>query len=420
MLADLTEAEARALLYDWEFWARPDQLPPPGDWDTWMLLGGRGSGKTRSGAQETIERVRRGVWRRVALIAATAADARDTMVEGESGILTISSPDFRPNYEPSKRRLTWPNGGRATLFSAEKYARLNGPQHDGAWADEAGVWRFAEEAWDMLQLGVRLGEKPQTILTTTPKSSKLVRKLVKDPGTAVTKASTYDNIANLAPAFIKRILRKYEGTRLGRQELYAEILEDAEGALWRREWIEKGRVIFHPDLVRVVVAVDPAASESEDASDTGIIAAGIDRNGQGYVLGDFSVHASPASWGREAAAAYHKLKGDRIVGEVNNGGDMVAHVIETVDARVPFRQVRASRGKAIRAEPVAALYEQGRIHHVGSFADLEDQLCTWEPGDSDSPDRLDALVWAFTELLVEPEDVEEIVEYEEHVQISPY
>lgn len=418
VLADLSPEQARALLYDWEFWARPEQLPPAGDWDVWLFLAGRGAGKTRSGGQETIRRIREGIWRRVALVAPTAADARDVMVEGESGLLATSPPWFRPEYEPSKRRLTWPNGAMATLYSAEKYQRLNGPQHDGAWADEVGVWRFGEQAWDMLQLGLRLGPAPQTIVTTTPKASKVVRDLVKDERTAVTRASTYANLENLAPAFIARLLRKYEGTRLGRQELHAEILEDAEGALWRRAWLDRDRVTDMPDLVRIVVAVDPAASEAEDSADTGIIVAGLGSNDHGYVLDDRSVHASPATWARAAVAAYHTHRADRIVGEVNNGGDMVEHTVRTVEATVPFTKVWASRGKQIRAEPVAALYEQGRVHHVGNFAQLEDELCTWEPGEK-SPDRLDALVWALTELMVQPEPEEAVVEYEEREQISP-
>lgn len=362
-------------------------------------MAGRGWGKTRTGAETVAEWVRSGKCRRIALVAPTAADARDVMIEGESGLLNVGQPQERPTYEPSKRRLTWPNGAIATVFSADKPDRLRGPQHDGAWADEIAAWRYPE-AWDQLMFGLRLGDDPRVVATTTPRPIPLIKELVESDTTHVVRGSTYDNRANLAPAFFEKIIARYEGTRLGRQELYAEILTDVPGALWNRSMIEIGRVAKPPTtLRRIVVSIDPAASANEDSAETGIIVAGIGEDGHGYVLEDVSLTASPDKWARQAVSAFYVHGADRIVAEVNNGGDMVEHTLRTVDRTVPYKAVRASRGKEIRAEPVAALYEQGRIHHVGYFGPLEDQLCTWLPGEK-SPDRLDALVWALTELML--------------------
>lgn len=331
-------------------------------------------------------------------MAPTAADARDVMVEGESGILAVSPPWNRPVYEPSKRRVVWPNGAMATLYSAEEPERLRGPQHDVAWADELAAWKYPE-AWDQLQFGLRLGPDPRVVVTTTPKPIRVLKAILAHPATALTRGSTYENAANLPPAFLEKIIARYEGTRLGRQELFAEILEDVPGALWKREQLENLRAVRVPELVRVVVGVDPAAGASELGSETGIVVAGLGADGRGYVLEDASLAASPDAWARAAVAAYHKYGADRLVAEVNQGGDMVRHTVYTVDRKVAFKPVRASRGKQIRAEPVAALYEQGRVHHVGQLGALEDQMCTWVPGEK-SPDRLDALVWALTELMI--------------------
>jgi phage terminase large subunit-like protein len=418
LIAKLSPAEARALLYDWPFWARPTQLPPAGSWRVWLLLAGRGFGKTRTGAELIRARVVAQTARRLALVAPTAGDARDVMVEGDSGILAISPPWERPRYEPSKRRLTWPNGAVATLFSADEPERLRGPQHDSAWCDELASWRYPE-AWDMLMFGLRLGTDPRAVVTTTPRPTKLLRELIADPTVVVTRGSTYENRPNLAPAFLGQIVRKYEGTRLGRQELEAELLEDVPGALWNRGLIEATRARTAPALIRVVVAIDPAASSTDDADETGIIVAGKDGEGQGWLLADASGRYQPTEWAKTAISAYRAHSADRIVAEVNNGGEMVEATLRMIDPNAPFAAVRASRGKVTRAEPVAALYEQGRIHHLGVFPQLEDQMCAFTPdahGNSRSrsagysPDRVDALVWALTDLLVTPMPGEGIFE----------
>lgn len=399
ILDQLTTEEAEAILYDWRFWARPNQLEPPGEWSTWLLLAGRGFGKSRTGAEYIRDQVEQGKMRRIALVARTAADVRDVVVEGEAGILAVCPPWNRPEYFPSKRRLVWPNGAIATTFSGDEPDQLRGPAHDGAWADECAAWRYSE-TWDMLMFGLRLGANPRCVATTTPRPTPLIKSLIADPTTFVTRGSTYDNRANLAPKFFQQIIGKYEGTRLGRQELNAEILDDVPGALWTRALLEQGRVRNHPLLVRIVVSVDPQASTSEGSSETGIIVVGLGTDGHGYVLDDLSVSGTPSTWAGQAITGYYKFEADRIVGEANNGGDMVENTVRAVDANVSFKDVHASRGKRTRAEPVAALYEQGRIHHVGMFAELEDQLCSWVPSDADSPDRMDALVWGVTELML--------------------
>jgi phage terminase large subunit-like protein len=402
---------ADALETSWPAMARPNQLPPPGGWwQIWLLLAGRGFGKTRTLAEWVCQQTASGQASRIALVAATAADARDVLVEGESGILAVAPPWFRPVYESSKRRLTWPNGALATTFSAEEPERLRGPQHDAAVCDELGSWS-RPETWDMLQFGLRLGGNPRCLVATTPRPTKLIRELLAREGhdVAITRGSTYENRANLAPGFFAQVIRKYEGTRLGRQELNAEILDDVPGALWSRALIEETRWPVHrniPDLVRIVVAIDPAMSSGEDADETGIIVAGKDVDGHGYVLADLSGRYPPTEWAKAAIAAYKEHKADRIVAEVNNGGEMVEATLRVLDPNVSYTAVRASRGKVTRAEPIAALYEQDRIHHLGAFAQLEDQMCGFS-SDFDrqtagySPDRVDALVWAFTELLVD-------------------
>lgn len=342
---------------------------------------------------------------RIALVAPTAADARDVLVEGQSGILAISPDWNRPVYEPSKRRLTWPNGSIAVTYSADEPERLRGPQHDAAVCDELAAWRYPE-AWDMLMFGLRLGNDPRVSVATTPKPVKLLKELLAREGkdVVVTRGSTYENSSNLARSFIETIVRKYEGTRLGRQELLAELLTDVPNALWQRSKIDELRVSKAPELRRIVVAIDPAAKSEEGSDETGIIVAGIAHDGQGYVLDDLSGRYQPLEWARKAIKAYRDYKADRIIAEVNNGGEMVEATLRSVEKTIPYRAVHATRGKVIRAEPIAALYEQGKIHHVGSLAKLEDQLCEMTL-DYDrvaagySPDRLDAAVWALTELM---------------------
>lgn len=415
-LKTLSDEECAALLWDWQFWARPltehedgsygGQIAPPGDWATWLVMAGRGYGKTRIGAEwirGEVESERRA---RLALVGRTAADVRDVMVEGPTGILQTAPPWNRPKYEPSKRRLTWENGVVATTFSADEPDLLRGPQFDGAWCDEIAAWRF-DEAWDNLQFGLRLGDQPRCVCTTTPKPVKLIRNLIADSHTVITRGSSYENRAHLAKTFFGLIVAKYEGTRLGRQELNAELLDDTPGALWTRSMIEQARTRQMPDLARIVVAIDPPASSGEESAEAGIIVAGIDTldvaRAHVYVLEDLSLQATPLGWASQGVAGFWKYRADRIVGEQNNGGEMVESTLRTVDPNVSYKAVWAARGKVTRAEPVSSLYEQKRVHHVGAFAELEDQMCTWIPGDK-SPDRMDALVWAVTELVIREEE----------------
>ncbi len=416
-----TDDELWSLLRTWEWIARPEQLPPPGDWATWLVLAGRGFGKTRTGAQFSVGEIEEGRCGRFALIGPTASDARDVMVEGESGILSIyaGKPDGeRPIYEPSRRRLTWPNGAIATTYSAEEPDRLRGPQHDGFWADELAAWQDPRGAWDQLQFGLRLGRRPRGIVTTTPRPIALVRELLKDATTAITRGTTYENAANLAPGFLKAIKAAYEGTRLGRQEIGAEVLDDNPGALWKLAQIEKCRVAHLPeDLKRIGVGVDPAVTSEESSDETGIITAGVaecrckgEPELHGFVFDDSSGVYTPDGWAKATASTYHKYGADFVVPEANNGGDLVASNLLTLgDPNLKIVQsgtrkgVVASRGKRTRAEPISGLYEQGKVHHVGVLAKLEDQMTTWDPlNDDDSPDRVDALVWVLSWLMLKP------------------
>ncbi len=401
-IASLTTQELAAIRYDWSFWGRDEQQLPPGDWLTWLILAGRGFGKTRTGSETVRAVVEQGRASRIAMVAETAADARDVLVEGDSGILAVSPPHFRPVYEPSKRRLTWPNGAIATLYNGTEPDQLRGPQHDFALVDELAKFRYAQETWDQLMFGLRLGTSPRAVITTTPRPIPVLKAILKDTGTVVTKGRTADNAANLAKSFMKAITDRYAGTRLGRQELEAEMLEDVPGALWQRDVIEANRRREHPPLRRIVVAIDPPATSGEDADECGLVVAGIDAAGAIYVLEDASAgQLQPLQWARRAVGLYSRHAADRIVAEINNGGEMVETVIRQVDPSASVRTVHATRGKYVRAEPVAALYEQGRVHHVGAFPELEDQMCTYTLDglpDGSSPDRLDALVWALTEL----------------------
>lgn len=414
-LANLSIETKATLNTHWPFWARPNQLAPAGNWLTWVIIAGRGFGKTRCGSEWVRSMVcgstplAKGRAARVALVAETAADARDVMVEGDSGVLSVHPKAFRPIYEPSKRRLTWPNGATATLFNATEPDQLRGPQHDLGWCDELAKWRYAQETWDMMQFGLRLGNDPRQLITTTPRPIALLKKIMADPRSVVTRGSTYENSANLAKPFLDNIRAKYEGTRLGRQELEAEVLDDVPGSLWTREMIDKTRRKKGdklPDMQRVVVAIDPAGKSQETAisegtAETGIIVAGLGVDGRGYVLDDQTCALSPNGWARRALAAFDLYSADAIVVETNQGGDMVKQTIQSARYGVNVIEVHASRGKVTRAEPVAALYEQGRISHVGTLPELEDQMVLFTPlgiAGETTGDRVDACVWALAQL----------------------
>jgi phage terminase large subunit-like protein len=388
---------------DWGTFAHFHQLPPPGEWTTWLLLGGRGAGKTRAGA----EWVKRWVFNDptqspIALIGETEHDAREVMVEGVSGLLAAYERSKRPTWIPSRRRLEWDNGAVAQVFSAEDPESLRGPQFAAAWCDELAKWRHADATFDMLQFGLRLGERPRQVITTTPRPIALLKRLVADPKTALTHAQTVVNARHLAPAFLDVVVSRYAGTRLGRQELDGEIVEERTDALWSRGGIENCRVDAAPPLARIVVAVDPPASASKGADACGLVAAGRAEDGTVYVIADeTAAQLSPAAWSRRAIALWHRLSADALVVEVNQGGDMVRAVIGEADSAVPVIAVRAYKGKWLRAEPVAALYEQGRVKHAAVFPALEDEMCDFGLGglsSGRSPDRLDAMVWAVTAL----------------------
>lgn len=410
LLESLTESQANELLYDWRFWARPNQIAPEGDWQTWLALAGRGFGKTEAGAQWVRERVASGA-RSIALVAETQKDLEEVMV---ARLVAIHPPDEAPTVRYKPVRLVWPNGAVALGYNGTEPNQLRGPEFDTAWVDELAKYRYARETWDMLQFTMRAGDDPRVFVTTTPRPIPVIRELVNDPKTAISRGSTFDNAGNLPKQFLDRLREKYEGTRLGRQELNAEILDDLPGALWSRDAIDKARVKVIPDMQRIVVAVDPSGTkgESDDGDEIGIVVAGKGVDGRGYVLADQTCKLSPDGWGRRAVAAFHgqwsdtpdRFKADRIVAERNFGGAMVEHVIKTIDRSAAYKEVTASRGKVARAEPVAALYEQGRVSHVGSFSELEDQMCQIDASGfigEGSPDRADALVWALTELMID-------------------
>lgn len=403
----------RAFLDDWPFWARGDQMPPAraqggGAWTQWIFLGGRGAGKTRAGA-EWVRGLAAGrapfspvPVGRIALVAETAADARDVMVEGVSGLMAVHPRVERPLWEPSRKRLLWPNGAIAQCFSAEDPEALRGPQFGAAWCDELAKWKHAEATWDMLQFGLRLGQRPRQLVTTTPRPIPLLKRLMADPRSAVTHARTQANAYNLAPGFLEAVVGRYQGTRLGRQELDGEIVEERADALWTRDVIERGRVEAAPDLVRVVVAVDPPAGGGKRHDACGIVAAGVAGDGTVHVLCDATVDSGrPDVWAAAAVAAWRALDADALVAEANQGGEMVRSVIAAADPGVPVTLVHATRGKWLRAEPVSALYAQGRVRHAGAFSALEDEMCDFGVdglSSGRSPDRLDAMVWAVSAL----------------------
>lgn len=395
-IKQLTDEECLVALYDWYgIWAREKQHPPEWDWNTWLLLAGRGFGKTRTGSE--LVRLWSEQFPIIHLVGATAGDVRDIMIEGPAGILSVFPT--KPRYEPSKRKITFPSGSVGILFSAEEPDRLRGPQCYKAWADELAAWKYPE-AWDQLQFGLRLGEHPQVVVTTTPRPTSLIKELVKDPKTAITKGNTFENKSNLAKSFIDNVIRKYEGTILGRQELYAEVLEDIEGALWKMKTIEKNRIPNRPEMERIVVAIDPAASEKADSDETGLVVVGT-ANKKAYILEDESGIYSPEGWAQKAIDLYNKYEANYLLAEKNNGGDMVGAIIRGRTQSVPFRLTWASRGKKTRAEPVAAFYERDMVKHVGAFPKLENEMTTWVSGSGQrSPNRIDAMVWGVTELLI--------------------
>lgn len=398
-----TAQQIAAARVHWEHQlARPNQLPPEGDWMVWLIQAGRGFGKTRVGA-ETIA-----MWAsclpntRWAILAPTFGDARDTCVEGESGVLNALRRygTLRPKggWNRSIGEINLTNGSKIKCFSGDEPDRLRGSQHHGAWVDEFAAFRYPD-AFDQLQFGLRLGQHPRTIITTTPRTKQFIRALLnrKDGSVVVTRGSTFDNRDNLAPAALAELMARYEGTRLGRQELLGELIEDVEGALWTLSLIEEHRVSTEPQLARVIVAVDPAVTETGD--ETGIIVAGRDHDNHGFILADYSMQGRPDAWARAVVDAYDRHEADSVVVEVNQGGELVSQVLRTVRPTLPIREVRASKGKRLRAEPVSALYEQGRVHHVGVLEKLEEQMTTWTVSETKSPDRLDALVWALTDLI---------------------
>jgi phage terminase large subunit-like protein len=463
VLNELSAAELEFIAYDWELWARDDQLCPslialgdsrsasrppsaalldesralssaPGGrlpagespgatnkaWRVWMLLGGRGSGKTRAGAEWIRElacgddpelcsaagsrNASRRAPPRIALVGKTLADVRNVMIEGQSGLLAVHPAHERPDFEPSKRRLTWPNGAVAELFSADEAEALRGPQFTAAWCDELAKWRNAEKAWDMLQFALRLGDAPRACVTTTPRATKLLKKIIADEATVTVNLATADNAQNLAPTFLAEMTRRYAGSAIGRQELLGEIVEDASDGLWRRHWIEEARVEGTPEMQRVVVAVDPPVTATASSDACGIVVAGLGIDKRAYVLADRTVQGrTPEVWARAALGAYDDFEADRMVAEVNQGGDLVISVLQQFRENFPVVKVRATRGKWVRAEPVAALYAEGRVAHVGRFDALEDQMCAFGSDGTvkgRSPDRADALVWAVTDLLL--------------------
>jgi phage terminase large subunit-like protein len=407
------------LTYDWSFVARKKQLPPAGDWLTWNVRAGRGFGKTRTGAEWVRGKIEHDGCMRGALVAPTAADARDVMVEGPSGILAVCPPWNRPHYEPSKRRVTWPNGAQCAVYSAEEPDRLRGPQHEFVWCDELAAWAQLEETWDMIQFGLRQGVSPQALITSTPRGLKFLRDLEADPTTVTTTGSTYENASNLAPRFIERVRAKYEGTRLGLQEISAIILDDNPGALWKRKQIDAKRLTIAEyaalgvEVRKTVVALDPSTTANKNSDQAGVVAVscGMCSCGgapelHGFVLEDATDIYTPTETCQAVVDVYRRRSANQVIGETNQGGDWILALLRThPEAKnLSFKGVHAKDGKRLRAEPVSSLYEQGKVHHVGMFPKLEDQMCTWNPKQDtgDSPDNIDALVHGLTDLLVTP------------------
>ncbi len=390
---------ADALRADWRSQARPEQLAPDGEWFGWLILAGRGWGKTRTGAEWILQKKRSGC-RMMGLVGSTTSDVRDVMIKGPAGILSIAPEWDRPEYEPSNRSLTWTNGATCLLYSAEEPNRLRGPQFEAVWCDELAAWADPVEAWEMLEYGMRSGN-PQVCVTTTPRPLPIIKEMKVRTDFRVTTGSTYENRENLAESFFRNVVARSENTRLGRQEIFAEILEDTPGALWTLDMIERARVKERPKLSRIVVALDPAVTSGATSDLTGIVAVGLGADdGHAYVLADVSGKYSPLEWSVKAIALYWKLGADRLVAESNMGGDMIEASLRNVDANVSYKGIPARVGKIGRAEPVAAIYEQGRCHHVGLFPELEAEMCGYTPTTKKSPDRLDALVHGTAELML--------------------
>ncbi len=400
-----------------DFWALPHQLPPRGEWKTWVIMGGRGAGKTRAGAEWVRAQVEgagpedTGRARRVALVGETVDQVRDVMVLGDSGIIACSPPDRRPEWQATRQQLMWPNGAVAQVFSAHDPEALRGPQFDAAWADELGKWKKGAEAWDQLQFALRLGKNPRQVVTTTPRNVGVLKAILKNPSTVITHAPTEANRAYLAESFLAEVQSRYGGTRLGRQELEGVLVDDLDGALWTLSMLEAAQAATRPEVSRIVVAVDPPVTSMNSSDECGIVVVGADTRGdpkdwRAVVLEDASVNgASPEGWARAALAAMERHGADRLVAEVNQGGDLVERLVRMIDPLVPYRGVHATRSKMLRAEPVAALYEQGRVAHMRGLGALEDQMGKmtvqgWQG--AGSPDRLDALVWALTDLMITP------------------
>jgi phage terminase large subunit-like protein len=418
-LAALADIDPDGLMWDWSVWARPEQLAPPGiDWSVWLVMAGRGFGKTRLAAEWIREQAKYTTTgqRRFALVARTAADVRDVIVEGESGIINISPPSEKPHYEPSKRRLTWPNGNTASLFTADEPDGLRGPQFTHAWGDEIAAWRQTPDAagmtaFDNLRVGTRLGANPQMVVTTTPKRVPLLYKLIEESRTdkgnvIITKGSTLDNAGNLSSSYLNTITGVYEGTALARQELYGEMLEDLEGAMWNEEMVEEARQAVYPlNTPLRIIGVDPSVAENpRDECGIVVCASSVEPDlykRHAWVLEDASIHGSPDTWARKVVEMARKW-GCPVVAEVNQGGALVRNAILSIDPTIKVLEVHSKQGKQLRAEPIVLAYEQRRVHHIGYLQDLESQMYSWIPGEGKSPDRVDALVHAMTALLIKP------------------
>ncbi len=406
LLENLSAAEIDALYWYWPFWARADQLPPAGAWTCWLMMGGRGAGKTRAGAEWIRSLVEatdpQNARRHIALVGETYGAARAVMVEGPSGLLAIAPPGFRPRFYPSRNLLVWPNGAQAQIFSSERPEALRGPQFDAAWCDELAKWRHDRETFDMLQFGLRLGPLPQQLITTTPRTTNFIKKLLTDPNIVVTRASTIENAANLAPAFLEEIVARYRNTQLGRQELDGELVENTDAALWTPALVDRQRCIQAPPIEKideVFLALDPPASIGPKADACGVVV--VARHGAiAYVIADETVRGlGPAAWAAHVVEIYDRYQADALIAEINQGGEMVREIVLRQGAHVHFKPVRAHVGKLLRAEPVVALYERGLVFHVGHFQELEEEMCAYA-GHGASPDRLDALVWAVSALLL--------------------
>ena len=402
-MASFKDMEADILNLDFAINARREQLPPPGLWNIWIILAGRGFGKNFAGSNWLIDKHLTGEMHNTGIIAATASDLRRYCIEGPSGIIAQAPAHFKPKDVPSKSRLEWPNGTYSHYFTAEKPTRLRGPNLDGAWCDELSWWSKMEETWDMLSFALRLGAHPQRIITMTPRPNKLVKKLLEREGrdTVVTRGATYDNASNLSGIYIDELKDKYEGTRLGRQEIGGELLTDADGALWNYDMLDKLRVLTEPEgLIRIGVGLDPSITSGEKADEAGIVVAGKDKNGEGHVIADHSLRGTPLQWAEKAIWAYYYYRANHIVAESNQGGEMITTILNGIDNKVPVKLVHASHGKVARAEPVSTLYERGKVYHHGTFHKLEDEMCDFVPDDiMESPNRVDALVWVLTDLV---------------------